>query len=145
MITNHINDSPFCPLVQSEINFIPRNPECTTKQSRILTFSLNTRFSRRRAGFPSEQVDRILEILVNSGFYFASQANDLPYFDQIECYFCEAAFSCDVFHCSDLTDNILSQNHANQNRQCSFLIGQVGPREFLRLLNSPQPVVLHTF
>ena len=86
---------------------------------------------RIRAGFQQENVDHIVKILVESGFYFASEVN---VFDQVKCFFCATSFSCDIFGFENFTKEILNSNHAQQCRTCTFLIGELGAVEFDHLL-----------
>jgi len=131
LMADHVMASPDCALVQSEVNYSPAKPQYSTREAREKSFRESDRFLRIRSGFEQEEVDRIVKILVESGFYFASEVN---VFDQVKCFFCAASFSCDIFGADDLTDEILNCNHAQQCRTCTFLIGQLGAVQFDRLL-----------
>jgi len=94
LIQTHTTMSPDCVYIQSEINYEPKRPNYATPEARELSFSENERFGRIRAGFQNARVNQLLPLLVQDGFYFASQVN---VFDQVKCYFCDATLLCDEF------------------------------------------------
>ena len=51
LIVSHVNASPGCIYVQSEISYVPRKPEYMEEEARRQSFSANSRFNRIRAGF----------------------------------------------------------------------------------------------
>jgi len=131
LMADHVMASPDCSLVQSEINYRPIKPQYSTREAREKSFSENHRFLRIKAGFEQEEADRIVEMLVENGFYFASKVN---FFDQVKCFFCAASFSCDILGSENLTEEILGSNHAQQCRTCTFLISELGAVEFDHLV-----------
>ena len=77
----------------------------------------------------------ILDSIINSGFYFASQVN---IFDQVKCFHCDATFYCDIFGDSGLTDIMaIHRIHIQQNDKCTFLIYLIGAVQFKFLMNQP--------
>ena len=139
IIIDHVNSSPDCILMQSEINYEPRRPEYFSVEARRRSFIDSERFGRIRPGFQHQHLERIMNLLVETGFYFATQVN---VFDQIKCFFCDATFSCDIFGQTDLNEGLVRRIHAHQNNKCSFLISLLGPIAFLRhLREGPYRVV----
>jgi len=132
LMADHVMASPDCSLVQSEINYRPNKPQYSSWEAREKSFSENQRFLRIRAGFEQRELDRIVKMLVENGFYFASEVN---VFDQVKCFFCAASFSCDIFGSANLTEEILTSNHAHQCRTCTFLISELGTVHFDHLLS----------
>ena len=86
-------------------------------------------------------LERVLTLLIDNGFYFASQVN---VFDQIKCFFCDCTFSCDIFSRNDLNEERVNNIHAHQSN-CTFLISKIGAVEFQRLLRQGLHAVIPRF
>jgi len=105
-----------------------------TVEARRESFTQSDRFTRIRAGFNQEHLNRILDDLVESGFYFAREVN---VFDQIKCFHCDTTFSVDIFGITELTRDLVHRIHAHQN-SCTFLINLVGAVQFQHLTRQPR-------
>lgn len=129
----HLNSSPSCILMQSECNFRIKNQHFISSAQRHNSFR-HHRFQRLRRGYNPRNVSRTIDLLVNSGFYFASQVN---VFDQVKCFFCDVSFECFLFS-ETLTQEQVHNLHAHKSRNCTFLIDKLGAIEFQNLLRQPR-------